>query len=776
MADQTVPEGMGPCTFTAEPAAVVFMRLSLQGKVLSISPTVTPLTGHSVEEHLQLGPLSCVHEEDLAACQNFIANAVQVGSPVRFVFRLMHISGSYHWVEATCDTVRDSNGQASELLVLLREVSPPEEVDLSLLESEQLSRQIVNCALEGIGVLDLELRYIAWNPLMELLSGVKERDILGRTPLEVFPFLKDIGIYDLILRARNGEVVSAPDTEYAPPTDNRSYWSSGRMGPLRNSDGQIVGVIVTFHDISDRKQAELALIASQEQLKSSEERNRALVDAIPDTMFIQDRNFVYLDYHAQDPEALRVPPQDFLGKDMRSVLPPEYCDLAVPLIENVLTTGQSQLLEYARQIDGKSRHFEARLVLCGADHVLTIVRDITDRKDAERALRESQVNLAASQAIAHVGSWELPLDEDGVGIDDTGSWSDELFRIHGLDRMSVQDVRRLWPSIAEPGEAERVNAGVSHLVKTGEPYVTDYRIRRSDGVRILHLLATREVKDGEVRLLGTVQDVTEQRTTEIALRELNEQLEERVKERTASLEQANRELEAFSFSVSHDLRTPLRSIDGYSRLLEEDYGDKLTGEALDYLRQLRQGAQHMGKLIDDILLFSRLNRRIAVRGPVDLNRALAEALRQIEPIRRERDLEITTSPLPIGTGDYPLLRQALVNLLSNACKFTRNTAAPKVEVGTELTEHGLAVFVRDNGAGFDPRHSNKLFGVFQRLHHPSEFEGTGVGLAFVHRIVARHGGQIWGEGDVGQGATFWMVLPGFTLDAPDNKLPSSQVG
>ena len=184
----------------------------------------------------------------------------------------------------------------------------------------------------------------------------------------------------------------------------------------------------------------------------------------------------------------------------------------------------------------------------------------------------------------------------------------------------------------------------------------------------------------------------------------------------------------------------------------------------------------MGKLIDDILLFSRLNRRITVHSPVDLNRALLEALRQIEPLRRERDLEITTSPLPVGTGDYPLLRQALVNLLSNACKFTRNTPAPKVEVGTELTERGLAVFVRDNGAGFDPRHSNKLFGVFQRLHHPSEFEGTGVGLAFVHRIVARHGGQIWGEGEVGQGATFWMVLPGFALESPDSTMPSSQVG
>ncbi|MBX7132857.1 MAG: PAS domain S-box protein [Fimbriimonadaceae bacterium] len=751
--------------FAAEPAEVVFMRLSLEGKVLSISPTVTRLTGHTVTEHLGLGPLSCVHHDDLASCQKFIATALEADSPLRFAFRLMHVSGSYHWVEATCEALRRSDGEAAELLVLLREVSPPEFVDLDLLESEQLSRQIVNSAMEAIGVMDLELRYIAWNPLMEIISGVKEEEILGKKPLEVFPFLEEMGIYDLILRARNGEVVDSPDIEYAPPNADRAYWSSGRLGPLRNADGQIVGVIVTFHEISDRKRAELELSASEERLRTSEERNRALVEAIPDAMFIQDRNFVYLDYHAQDPDSLRLPPEEFMGKDMREVLPREYCDAAVPLIERVLSTGVGQTLEYTRWISDRRHHFEARLVRCGVDHVLTIVRDITDRKDAEEALRKSQASLAASQEIAHVGSWEVNLDAEGNLVREQGSWSDELFRIHGLSRMPVGEVQSHWSSIASPGEAERIDVGITELIRTGEPFSTDYKIRRPNGEeRTLHLLARREDRDGGTRLLGTVQDVTELRNSEQALRELNEELEQRVRERTASLEAVNRELEAFSFSVSHDLRTPLRTIDGYSRMLEEDYGDLLSGEALEYLVQIRQGAQHMGKLIDDILLFSRLNRRVSVSGPVDLNRAAQEALKQIASLRREREVAISIAPLPSGRGDYALLRQAFVNLLSNACKFTRNTPAPKVEVGTEITKHGLAVFIRDNGAGFDPRHADKLFGVFQRLHHPREFEGTGVGLAFVHRIVSRHGGQIWGDGAVNQGATFWMVLPGFEFN------------
>ncbi len=236
--------------------------------------------------------------------------------------------------------------------------------------------------------------------------------------------------------------------------------------------------------------------------------------------------------------------------------------------------------------------------------------------------------------------------------------------------------------------------------------------------------------------------------------------EQRLHERTAELETLNRELDAFSYSVSHDLRAPLRAVSGYSHALLEDYGPQLAGEAQDYLHSIAGGAQRMGKLIDDLLAFSRLARKGI--APVEIN--MAELARSVfEELRRatpERRLECRLQPLPPARGDRAMIRQVLVNLLSNAIKFTTATDAAQIEVGCSGNgSEQNTYYVRDNGAGFDMRYVDKLFGVFQRLHSTEEFEGTGVGLAIVQRVVGRHGGRVWAEGKVQEGATFHFTLP-----------------
>lgn len=236
--------------------------------------------------------------------------------------------------------------------------------------------------------------------------------------------------------------------------------------------------------------------------------------------------------------------------------------------------------------------------------------------------------------------------------------------------------------------------------------------------------------------------------------------EQRLRERTDELETLNRELDAFSYSVSHDLRAPLRAIGGYSHALLEDYGPQLTGEARDYLHSIAGGARKMGQLIDDLLAFSRLARKGL--APVEINMAelagsVFEELRRAMPQRR---LECQLQPLPPARGDRAMIRQVLVNLLSNAIKFTGTTDAPQIEVGCSGNgPDENTYYVRDNGAGFDMRYIDKLFGVFQRLHSTEEFEGTGVGLAIVQRVVRRHGGRVWAEGKVHEGATFHFTLP-----------------
>jgi len=370
-------------------------------------------------------------------------------------------------------------------------------------------------------------------------------------------------------------------------------------------------------------------------------------------------------------------------------------------------------------------------------------------------LTKTNETLKDAQRIAHLGNWELDLSRREM------EWSDEMYEILELSRDNKPSHEALLNFVhLEDLEFVKLVHNDSSILKT--PFKIQYRLNFPDE-KIKYVEEQCETvfsKDGNpVRTVGILRDITEQTKADMVILKLNTDLENRVQKRTEQLETANRELEAFSYSVSHDLRAPLRSITGFAELLRKNIHDSLDEKSKHYLDVISQSTVQMGQLIDDILSFSRMSRTEMMESTIDFSFLIKNAVKTLDNDIKGRKINWEINDLPPAKGDINLLQLVITNLISNAVKFTKNRETAEIEIGATNDGNETIYFVKDNGAGFDMNYSNKLFGLFQRLHRAEDFSGTGVGLANVQRIIQRHGGRIWAQGKPDEGATFYFTIP-----------------
>ena len=388
--------------------------------------------------------------------------------------------------------------------------------------------------------------------------------------------------------------------------------------------------------------------------------------------------------------------------------------------------------------------------ICGVSGVFT---DITPRRIAEEALVESEaryrqlVEMSPDMIAVHSEGRFVFLNEAGV----------RLLGATGVEAILGRSIYEFIAAETRPATIERIQ----DILGGGPPSSHQaQRLRRIDGSIVeVEVAAMALLFRGSPAVHVVVRDVSERRRAEAEIRRAKETLEQRVRSRTAELEAANRELEAFSYSVSHDLRAPLRVIEGFSRMFLDEFAEAVDPKARDYIERVHATSTRMGELIRDMLSLARVSRVAMSPTRVDLTAIAATVVAELRQVAPGREVETVLAEGLVVDGDPSLLRVMLENLLGNAWKYTSRLARARIEFGAKETEEGTVYFVRDNGAGFDMRYAGRLFGTFQRLHPESEFEGTGIGLATVQRIVQRHGGRVWAEAVPDQGATFWFTLP-----------------
>jgi PAS domain S-box-containing protein len=528
--------------------------------------------------------------------------------------------------------------------------------------------------------------------------------------------------------------------------------------------------------VNQRTAALQSEIADRRRTQETVERLAAVVESSNDAIISKTLDGTITAWNRGAEKVFGYSSAEAVGQSIGLLLPPERADEESAILGQIRCGESLQHFETVRlRKDGEKIDVSVTIspirdstgAIVGASK---IARDITARKRAEEELANSRVELATQtlmlqSVLDSMGEGLIAADQDGNFL----IWNDSANKLMG--RKAANLPTEQWTphyKVFLPDEITPCPPDRLPLVRAlhGESVQVELMIEHPDRAsRVCLEVTARPLKDNQGNLRGGVavlRDITQRKVHEREIQQLNNELEQKVLDRTAQLEVANKELEAFSYSVSHDLRAPLRHITGFTQILLEDFGSTLDPNAQRYLNRIHAGTQKMGLLVDELLNLARVGRHEVNRRPIQLNSIVAEVIAILQPDISGRQVEWAVADLPTVECDPILVKQIFQNLLANALKFTRSRTTTVIEVGYGEQDGQTFFRVRDNGIGFNMKYVDKLFGVFQRLHRAEDFEGTGIGLATVQRIVNKHGGRVWAQGELDKGATFQFTLGSFS--------------
>ena len=669
------------------------------------------------------------------------------------------------WLHTKKLPIGHQNGSPRYLLGISEDITDRKLAEEKLRESEERFRLLVESVKDyAIYLIDPTGHIVSWNNGAKQIKGYSAGEIIGKhisvfyTPEEVE---RGEPTHNLKMAAQLGRFEAEG---LRVKKDGSSFWANVILTAIHNQAGQVQGFVKVTRDITEKKKADEAIrelnanlehriIERTAELRESEQKYRNLFENNPMPMWVMDvTTFSFLDINEAAVKHYGYTRDEFLSMSALDIRPPHEQERLINFdrskYNGPYNAGRWKHIKKNREvidveITAHEIYFENRLAR------LVLSNDITDRLKAEKELIRSE-KLFRTIVLSIPKSLVIIIDKDHRYQMVEGDIMEKL----GYKKQNYEG--RHPSEIFSPEQYENAKTNFERMLG-GENFSLERDL--NDDHFIVHYVPLKNENNSVYAGLIVALDISEIKNAQKEIVELNRNLEQKVTARTEQLTAANKELEAFSYSISHDLRAPLRAINGYALILKEEFGDRLDIEGMRILDIINTNTKRMGQLIDDLLTFARLGKKEISKSVLSMNVVANQVLTELTQSANNNKIKVNLHNLHNAAGDLSMIKQVWINLLGNALKYSSNNERVQIEIGSEENEKSVTYYVRDNGVGFDMQYSNKLFGVFQRLHTEDEFEGTGVGLAIVKRIISRHNGNIWAEGKVGEGATFYFTLP-----------------